>query len=148
MINIINQNDIFNGKWFVEISSCCNMKGVLALRKESRSDVTLILELVLSLSFKFCTWASYLDFHFRWIQKNHWFRSIHKAVAGFKREMDRGRETKIGRWGEREGGRETEGRREAGKEETQGARTDPSLIAASGRCLPLSTPASHSSLWH
>ena len=33
-INIITQN-IFNGKWFTEISLCCNMKGILALRKES-----------------------------------------------------------------------------------------------------------------
>ena len=57
--------------------------------------------------------------------------------------MDRGRETKIGRWGEREGGGETEGRREAGREETQGARTEPSPVAASGRCLPLCTSASH-----
>ena len=44
LINIITQN-IFNGKRFTEISLCCNMKGILTLRKESRSgshiDLTL-----------------------------------------------------------------------------------------------------------
>ena len=44
LINIFTQN-IFNGKWFTEISLCYNMKSILALRKESRSgshvDLTL-----------------------------------------------------------------------------------------------------------